>query len=126
MARLRPGLWARPDNLDLPPPPPDVLASAGATLWVATVTAGGPGPAGELWDLAGWAGAARSLIAALDVTEAPAERLALAAAVVRHIRSDPLLPDELLPEGWPGPDLRRVYDAYRAELGRLITGRQEQ
>jgi phenylacetic acid degradation operon negative regulatory protein len=52
------------------------------------------------------------------MAEMPAEQVResfrLAAAVVRHLRDDPLLPEELLPPGWPGPALRTAYDRYEA------------
>jgi phenylacetic acid degradation operon negative regulatory protein len=118
LGRLRPGLWARPDNLTQPRPE----VPAGAILWRASVVAGDPVAAGELWDLAGWATTATELMAGLDGASTPAERLAVAAATVRHIRIDPLLPDELLPAGWPGAALRQAYDSYRTELGRMIAG----
>jgi phenylacetic acid degradation operon negative regulatory protein len=44
----------------------------------------------------------------------------VSAAVLRHLLADPILPAELLPDDWPGPELRRryeVFDAgYRADL----------
>jgi phenylacetic acid degradation operon negative regulatory protein len=40
--------------------------------------------------------------------------------VLRHLQADPLLPEMLLPPGWPGVRLRTVYDTwdarYRATL----------
>jgi phenylacetic acid degradation operon negative regulatory protein len=120
MAELRPGVWTRPDNLALPPPPlPGLVWWSGAVL--------GPGPDGvglarRLWDLDGWAATAVELRAALAAASEPAERLAVAAAMVRHIRADPILPAALLPPGWPGDSLRGDYDRYRMELGRLIAG----
>ena len=36
----------------------------------------------------------------------------LSAAVLRHLQADPLLPDALLPSGWPGAALRAEYDRY--------------
>ena len=122
MAELRPGLWARPDNLTLPALPPSVA------LW-----RGRPGPgegepaelAARLWDLGGWAHDATSLLEELAGATDPAARLRIAAAMVRHIRTDPVLPPELLPAEWPGPRLRAEYDDYRAELGRLIAGRRD-
>jgi phenylacetic acid degradation operon negative regulatory protein len=36
------------------------------------------------------------------------------AAVLRHLQADPLLPDALLPSGWPGAALRTEYDRYDA------------
>ena len=34
------------------------------------------------------------------------------AAVLRHFQADPLLPEELLPRGWPGRALREDYDRF--------------
>ena len=55
-----------------------------------------------------------------DRPEALAPGFELSAAVLRHLQADPLLPDELLPERWPGGRLREDYtrwDArYRATL----------
>lgn len=116
MARLRPGLWVRPDNLSLPPPDP----GTGSAFWVATVARGSVPPAGGLWDLAGWSGTAGRLVSSLAAADAPAVRLAVAAGIVRHIRADPLLPTQLLPPSWPGAALRAAYDDYRIELGQLI------
>jgi phenylacetic acid degradation operon negative regulatory protein len=118
MARLGAGVWVRPDNLTLPVPelPP------GAVLWVGRPVAGLVEPPDRLWDLDGWARRAEDLMASLEAALAPADRLAVAASMVRHMRDDPLLPDALLPASWPGPALRRAYDAYRAELGELIEG----
>jgi phenylacetic acid degradation operon negative regulatory protein len=36
--------------------------------------------------------------------------------MVRHLLTDPVLPDELLPDGWPGAALRDSYARFAAEL----------
>ncbi len=36
--------------------------------------------------------------------------------MVRHILTDPVLPDELLPDDWPGAALRAAYANFAAEL----------
>jgi phenylacetic acid degradation operon negative regulatory protein len=43
-------------------------------------------------------------------------KFATAAAMVRHLLADPMLPDELLPDGWPGDRLRASYNEFAAEL----------
>jgi phenylacetic acid degradation operon negative regulatory protein len=43
-----------------------------------------------------------------------AEGFVISAAVLRHLQADPLLPPELLPEDWPGAELRAEYDRYDA------------
>ena len=39
-----------------------------------------------------------------------------AAAMVRHLLTDPVLPDDLLPRHWPGDALREAYADFAAEL----------
>ena len=36
--------------------------------------------------------------------------------MVRHLLTDPVLPDEMLPDGWPGAALRESYAQFAAEL----------
>ena len=43
-----------------------------------------------------------------------------AAALLRHLRTDPLLPAELLPPGWPGDELRTRYSAHARSVQGLI------
>ncbi len=59
-------------------------------------------------------------MAALDRADTLADRFTVAAAALRHLLSDPLLPDALLPPGWPGGELRLRYDAFAAELRELL------
>ena len=48
------------------------------------------------------------------------------AAALQHLRRDPLLPEALLPELWPGPQLRNAYRAcqttYAAAVGAFFAG----
>lgn len=121
---LRDGAWLRPANL-----PAGTLASAQAVADAQTVAVVGPLDPGvdplalarSLWDLAGWADTARSLIdelaplqARLDEADATAlaEGFVVSAAVLRHLQADPLLPAALLPEDWPGTRLRTREDRF--------------
>ncbi|MEG9224755.1 PaaX family transcriptional regulator C-terminal domain-containing protein [Aeromicrobium sp. Sec7.5] len=110
---LREGFWMRPDNLDGAPDP-----AVAASVEVMAVRP--ERPAAELvpmlFDLEGWAGSAHELTASLAAAEHLADRIAIAAAVVRHLVADPLLPEELLPSDWPGPGLRSTYATFREEL----------
>jgi phenylacetic acid degradation operon negative regulatory protein len=54
-----------------------------------------------------------------DATE-PARRFVIAAAAVRHLQRDPLLPPSLVPADWPGDQLRAAYTSYVADLGQLL------
>ena len=73
--------------------------------------------AGQLWDLPSWAppvnGCLPTMAGAVDV---PGRFVTGGAAMVRHLLTDPVLPDELLPARWPGTRLRAAYDDFAAEL----------
>lgn len=121
MAELREGVWMRPANLRRPLGLEDdpVLEVLRAEPHGDPVTL-----TGRLWDLASWTDAAHGLLKAFEATtsRSPAERLATAAALVRHLTTDPLLPADLLPGSWPGGELRASYAQYRDELRGLTTG----
>lgn len=123
LAELREGVWTRPANLRRDPP----YAAAPVLTCFRAVPEGAPAPlAARLWDLEGWATEARRLGDLLASTPDPAPRLAVAAQVVRHLTTDPLLPAALLPPKWPGPGLRAAYAAYQDELGAVARGRDVQ
>jgi phenylacetic acid degradation operon negative regulatory protein len=121
LAELREGVWMRPDNVDVRLP--EDLRS---DMELMTARPRTPDRlAGVLWDLRGWGGGANQLLDEMaDLTPDSAQALApgfeLSAAVLRHLQADPLLPEELLPPGWPGMRLRKDYDRwdarYRATL----------
>ncbi len=136
MAEWREGVWLRPDNL---PGWDDALAGAAPTVlercgWLLgdLVPAAGETPAElaqRLWEVQAWADGARRLARRLDATEPRLERgdvsalapgFRAAAAVVRHLTGDPLLPGELLPPSWPGDDVRQRYDAYERLYRRVL------
>ena len=72
--------------------------------------------AGQLWDLPSWAQTGRQLLAEMSSAADVPARFVLAAAIVRHLLTDPVLPDELLPAEWPGTRLRAVYNDFATEL----------
>ena len=113
LAELREGVWTRPANLRRPAAYADdpVLRTFRAEPSADPVAL-----AAGLWDLAGWSTRGRELADLLAATTEPAPRLTVAAQVVRHLTSDPLLPVELLPDGWPGSALRAAYADYQEEL----------
>jgi phenylacetic acid degradation operon negative regulatory protein len=47
---------------------------------------------------------------------------AAAAALLRHLRTDPLLPPELLPSPWPADQLRERYATHLVSIQDLIRG----
>lgn len=120
LAELREGTWLRPANLVRVRP---AVVTGQCTL-LTGVPEGDPAAlAAALWDLDGWARRARALTAAADAAEEAgdlARRFTVAAAALRHLLADPLLPDELLPGGWPGAALRDRYAAFEADLRAVL------
>lgn len=109
---LREGLWMRPANLevDLPAEVRDRVRILSARDDDAKDLAD------RLWDLPGWATTGHGLLAAMaDAADVPT-RFTAAAGIVRHLLTDPVLPEELLPPRWPGDELRRAYQEFAAEL----------
>ncbi|MGA2836935.1 MAG: PaaX domain-containing protein, C- domain protein [Acidimicrobiales bacterium] len=111
LAEQREGVWLRPGNIELRPDP---VGDRDLVLFTGTPDGDPVALAASLWDLAGWADRARSLLGLLDrdPTLGPddlAPGFELSAAVLRHLQADPLLPQVLLPSGWPGPALRAAY-----------------
>jgi phenylacetic acid degradation operon negative regulatory protein len=72
--------------------------------------------AGRLWDLTVWARHGNRLLDEMSSAVDVPARFVAAAAVVRHLLTDPVLPAELLPEDWPGAALRAAYHDFAAEL----------
>lgn len=111
-AELREGVWLRPDNLDTALPP-EVLRRARVLF------ARDAEPAelvARLWDLPAWARTGRALLDEIGSAADVPGRFVVAAAIVRHLLTDPVLPEELLPDDWPGAALRRAYNDFAAEL----------
>lgn len=103
LAELREGSWLRPANLDRTRP---TVVTEQCTWLTGTPDSDPSALAARLWDLTGWARRARALTSALNRADTPADRFTVAAAALRHLLSDPLLPAELLPGDWPGAQLR--------------------
>lgn len=126
-ARWREGVWLRPDNLGS-------RTAAGLAdspvRWLTVEPDDDPvALAAELWDLAGWSARGEALLAAGPeepgdlVAERPewaAAVFAAAAATLRHLRTDPLLPDALSPSDWPADRLRARYERYLTAIQRLV------
>ncbi len=117
LAELREGVWTRPANLRRQP---TYCSQAVLTCFQAHPDDDPMELASALWDLPGWADRGHALIRQLESTREPAERLAAAAHLVRHLATDPLLPKELVPTTWPGDALRAAYASYQRELRELV------
>ncbi|MBO0865373.1 MAG: PaaX domain-containing protein, C- domain protein, partial [Mycobacterium sp.] len=72
--------------------------------------------AGQLWDLPAWAATGHRLLDEMAAASDIPGRFMVAAAMVRHLLTDPMLPGELLPPDWPGAQLRAAYHDFAAEL----------
>lgn len=114
LAEWREGVWIRPANIDVVADP--------RCAWLDAWPEGDPvALARRLFAPQRWSRTATGLVDRLgDATErldgdaqrsiAPA--FLAGAAALRHVRADPQLPAELLPDDWPGAELRRAYLAY--------------
>ena len=116
LGMLREGVWMRPDNL-----PRDDAPEPGTIRLLVADPMTRPTLAGRLWDLPRWAATGRELLDATAHGATFADRFTGAAALVRHLRTDPALPDELLPADWPASAMRQGYEDFRTEIKRLRT-----
>lgn len=114
---LREGVWLRPDNLDVAMP-----GEFGDLVRTFSVRdQDDAGLAVRLWNLGEWSRIGRRLVGEMgSFTDVPA-RFAVAAATVRHLLTDPVLPTALLPADWPGQELRDGYARFVA----VLTGRRD-
>jgi phenylacetic acid degradation operon negative regulatory protein len=124
LSELREGVWLRPDNIDVTWPP--VVAEQCTIVHARDVDSA---LVRRLWPVDEWAGRADELRAAMAEFVDPLERgdtsaladgFVVSAAVLRHFQADPLLPEELLPRGWPGAALRTEYDRFDAAYRALL------
>ena len=131
MAEVREGTWTRPDNLPRASAPPDAwdVTDAQCSWWTARPDDDPRVLAATLFEPARWARRADQLRTRLDrvtanLDHAPEHRLADAfvagAAVLAHVRADPLLPVELGPSSEAGDALRAAYRAYEAEFSSAL------
>ncbi|MBP2194394.1 PaaX family transcriptional regulator C-terminal domain-containing protein [Nocardia goodfellowii] len=113
LAELREGVWTRPDNIA-------ITLGRDATRRIAQFRAepqSAPMKLAEsLFRPKNWARDAERLLRAFESGKTMADRFEVAAAAVRHILDDPLLPEPLLPANWPGPRLRAEYEGFRTEF----------
>jgi phenylacetic acid degradation operon negative regulatory protein len=117
---LREGVWMRPDNLPL-----DLDAEVRGRVRILRARDDAPAElAGRLWDLPGWSRTGHGLLGEMAAASDIPGRFVVAAAMVRHLLSDPMLPTELLPANWPGAQLRAAYHDFAAELTKRRDGIQ--
>lgn len=117
---LRPDTWLRPANLAAP--------ELGGSAFVLTGTvdrSDEPELVRRLWDLPALAQRSEQLLDRIERLRATTDlddhasipdTFTLAAAIVRFLRSDPLLPGALTPDDWPVDRLRERYDRLESDL----------
>jgi len=114
---LREGVWMRPDTLD-----PLLPALIRGRVRVLHAADDNPAElARRLWDLRGWSKTGHRLLREMDAANDVPDQFAVAAAMVRHLLADPVLPAGLLPADWPGDRLRSAY----AEFADLLASRRD-
>jgi len=116
-AELREGVWLRPGNLGTELP--DEVRGR-----VRVLRASDDAPAelaATLWDLPAWSKAGHRLLRDMDRAAGIPERFAVAAAMVRHLLTDPVLPADLVPADWPADQLRLAY----ADFAALLASRRD-
>ncbi|RKT54826.1 PaaX family transcriptional regulator C-terminal domain-containing protein [Saccharothrix australiensis] len=116
LAELREGVWVRPANLRRART--DDLDGVVQRFRARPETDHGYLARG-LWDLDGWSAHATALLGAFEAADRARDRFTVAAAAVRHLLADPVLPAALLPRSWPAAGLRAAYHRYRAEFADL-------
>ena len=114
---LREGVWMRPDTLDVVLP----ALIRGRVRVLHAADDNSAELARQLWDLRDWAKTGHRLLREMTTVRDVPGRFAIAAAMVRHLLADPVLPAGLLPADWPGDRLRAAY----AEFADLLTSRRD-
>lgn len=132
LAELREGAWTRPDNLGaaMASPADRAVVDRQCTWWRGAPVDDGTVLAGGLFHPEGWAARGRVLLGRLeeetaalhgsDVDAHLAPAFVVGAAVLQHLRRDPLLPTELCPDPWPGEALRHAYRWFQASYAEAV------
>lgn len=112
LAELREGVWLRPANLtrtlDLDDEPVEVLEGRPAG------NAGGLIEA--LWDLSAWEAESQRLLKLMNLAKSTVDRFTVATAIVRHLLTDPVLPQQLQPDPWTADAVHAAWAAYQDEF----------
>lgn len=114
---LREGVWLRPDNLDS-----DVPELARDRVRVLRARDDDPlGLTRRLWDLPAWSKTGHWLLREMRAARGVPLQFTVAATMVRHLLTDPVLPAGLLPAHWPADAVRSAY----AEFADLLASRRD-
>ncbi|MFF1539664.1 hypothetical protein ACFVWL_06280 [Microbacterium sp. NPDC058269] len=109
---LREGVWLRPDNLR----DSDLEISTEFESFL-TEPADPGALLRRIWDVDEWADVTRAVVEQVrSGPEITFERFRATVAAVRLLTEDLAAPLELLPENWPGADVRAAYEEFRANM----------
>jgi phenylacetic acid degradation operon negative regulatory protein len=133
LGELREGVWVRPRNLARTDEERttirDHVAHGAVTSFCAHVDGDPNALVARLWDLEEWKSDAMQLIESISSLseQLPSSASSLlgpgfveSAAVLRLLTSDPLLPTEIAPDGWPSRLLRDTYDNFDAAYRQVL------
>jgi phenylacetic acid degradation operon negative regulatory protein len=124
MGELRPDTWLRPANLAAPIVVDNTIVVGGALSGIQPDDL-----VARLWDLDAMAGRSAELLEEVDTgaallrsqgSAALPRTMLIAAAVVRFLRLEPLLPPVLTPPDWPVESLRDRYADFDRAYGRVL------
>lgn len=115
-AELREGFWLRPNNLVGPDNLDNAVPKEIAHRVMCVRDDDPAGLVGQLWDLPKWSLAGQKMLADMAVADDIPTQFMTAAGIVRHLLTDPVLPEELLPADWPGERLRMAYESFAKQL----------
>lgn len=115
LAELREGVWLRPANLtralDLGDEPVEVLEGRPARHADELLE--------SLWNLPAWEAESRRLLRLMNLARSTVDRFTVATAIVRHLLTDPVLPQQLRPDPWTADDVHAAWAAYQEEFASL-------
>ena len=116
VVELREGVWTRPANLHRRWP--DEIRGV-VTCFEAVPQADSTELVARLWDLEAWSERGQRYLEVLDAVEDEPSRFRAMVAAVHHLQTDPMLPEQFHPAGWPAADLAAVYADYREWLAQI-------
>lgn len=121
LAEVREGVWARPSGVEAERDPDSWAVVDSQVSWVRGGRPDDVGAFVDAFDLRAWSATASELLVEMQESqpqldarssEAVPSTFVTSAAVLRHLVADPMLPTELLPDTWPGEELRAAYDRF--------------
>lgn len=70
----------------------------------------------SLWNLPAWEAESQRLLKLMNLAKSIVDRFTVATAIVRHLLTDPVLPQQLRPDPWTADDVHAAWVAYQKEF----------